>query len=137
MGLMLWMCSRLSWREARAPPSLALLWCHSSKRRFQAKYGAPDPGFSHLQAVGTNYTVAFQLLQMLTQKLRMAKSQTGQEDQGNKGLPETSESSSMRHFPLTQNRHVPASSTAQKSRNDRVSGYMYQFVSYQRTGIQS
>lgn len=43
-----------------------------------------------------------------SETLRMAKSQMGQEGQGNKELPDTSKSSSVRHSPLTQNRNVPA-----------------------------
>lgn len=108
LDLMPWMCSRLSWLGARVPPFLSLLRHHSSKSRFQAKYGTTDSGFSTCRP-GPADAAAFQATPNAdSETLRMAKSQTGQEGQGNKELPDTSKSSSVRHSPLTQNRHVPA-----------------------------
>lgn len=98
LGLIVWLCSRLSWLGARALPFLVRLWHHHRKSRFQAKYGAPDPGLSHLQAwaqtsAAVDRSAAFQPPQMLTQTLRTAKSKAGQEGQNNKELLETSQSS--------------------------------------------
>lgn len=82
LGLMAWLCSRLSWLGARAPPFLVQLRHHRRKSRCQAKYGASDPGFSHLQAwaqtsAAVDRSAAFQPLQMLTQKLYVQPKKPG------------------------------------------------------------
>lgn len=79
------------------------------------------PGPKPLQ-LSTDRSAAFQPLQMLIQKLyAQPKSRAGQEGQSNKELPETSQSSCVRHTPLTENGSVAASSTAQRRRDGRVS----------------